>query len=250
MKKLLLMLSMTVLLAGLGLGVTSAYAQEAPQTPPPPGPRWLLGTVVTTESLAEEGQGLIMLETEDGVEVEVTTTAETSYRTWMRPGRDIGFESLKGGDWVAISVDSELVAKLVILISVPQQPIYLRGKVAEVSDGTIIVTDDDGNGFTLSVPWDTSGVEVGQPVRVIIGEPAASVIPCRLPRVNRMLPELRERLKEWRHNWQGNRPEVEESIRVPQELGAGRRFLHRQRNLVTGDGVNLRIGLGRWFAQD
>lgn len=47
----------------------------------------------------------------------------TNYRAWMAPWQEVTFNSLDEGDWIAVCIKDDGVAKVVILLEVPQKPL-------------------------------------------------------------------------------------------------------------------------------
>ncbi len=96
----------------------------------------------------------------------------TNYRAWMAPWQEVTFNSLDEGDWIAVCMKDDGVAKVVILLEVPQKPFYLKldgnvTNVTEVDGQQITVGIGDDKTFTIDLSSsgvDTTGIEVGQSV--------------------------------------------------------------------------------------
>ena len=179
MKKLLLILGVLVALVALASGVTIAYAkgngngngngvqlQERTQL----CDQLLLGTV---KQVNAEAGTITLLPRGESTNVNITVNSDTRYRSWMAPNQEVTFDDLGYGDWIAVCANNN-VARLVVLLQVPQKPFHLRlqGNVTAVN-GNVITGNIKGGGiFTI----DLTGVSgnfigaAGQPIELNIGK--------------------------------------------------------------------------------
>ena len=173
MKKVWLILGVVVAIVVLGIGTTSAFAQDNGNVGTLGGPfceEWLLG-----EIQGEPTGNVINLLPRDGdTPVPITVDEETNYRALMAPWQEITFDSLDDGDWIAVCI-KDGVAKFVILLEVPEKPFYLKleGNVTGVAGQEITVGIGDGETFTIDLSnsgVDTAGIEEGQSVKLTINE--------------------------------------------------------------------------------
>jgi len=179
MKKLVLILGVLVALVALVSGVTIAYAkgngngngngvqlQERTQL----CDQLLLGTV---KQVNAEAGTITLLPRGESTNVNITVNSDTRYRSWMAPNQEVTFDDLGYGDWIAVCANNN-VARLVVLLQVPQKPFHLRlqGNVTAVN-GNVITGNIKGGGiFTI----DLTGVSgnfigaAGQPIELNIGK--------------------------------------------------------------------------------
>jgi hypothetical protein len=198
MKKVWLILGVVVSLVALGVGMTSAYAQDN-------GNGGNLRGVLCDEWLLGEIQGdptgnVINLVPRGGETPEVITVDEdTNYKALMALWQEVTFESLDDGDWVAVCI-MDGVARVVILLEAPQKPFHLKleGNVTGVVGQAITVDIGEDNTFTVDLSnsgADTTGIEEGQSVSLTISE-------CR-PLLGLQLGGVLQRFKQRLENWQG-----------------------------------------------
>jgi hypothetical protein len=91
----------------------------------------------------------------------------------MAPNQSVGFDKLGSGDWIAVCTDNG-VARLVVLLEIPQKPFNLRldGNVTAVNGSVITGSIKGGGTFTI----DLTGVSgnftgaAGQPIELNIGK--------------------------------------------------------------------------------
>jgi hypothetical protein len=91
----------------------------------------------------------------------------------MAPNQEVTFDDLGYGDWIAVCANNN-VARLVVLLQVPQKPFYLRlqGNVTAVNGNVITGNIKGGGTFTI----DLTGVSgnfigaAGQPIELNIGK--------------------------------------------------------------------------------
>ena len=185
MKKTWLIVGVVVAMVALGIGMTSAYAQDN-------GNGGTSGNYFCDEWLLGEVQGdatgnVINLVPEGGdTPVEITVDEDTNYGAWMAPWQEVTFDGLDDGDWIAVCI-KDGVAEVVILLEAPQKPFCLRlvGNVTGVQGQAITVDIGEGKTFTIDLSnsgADTTGIEEGQSVSLTISE-------CR-PLLSRYYPGL------------------------------------------------------------
>jgi len=198
MKKVWLILGVVVSLVALGVGMTSAYAQDNGNSGSLRGvfcDEWLLG-----EIQGDPTGNAINLVPRGGETPEVITVDEdTNYKALMALWQEVTFESLEDGDWVAVCI-KDSVARVVILLEAPQKPFHLMlaGNVTGVAGQTITVDIGEGNTFTVDLSnsgADTTGIEEGQSVSLTISE-------CK-PLLGLQLGGVLQRFKQRIENWQG-----------------------------------------------
>jgi hypothetical protein len=181
MKKILLILGALVVVAVLASGVSIAYAkgngnnngngvqlQERTQ----PCDQLLLGTIMQKTGNATDGT-ITLLPRGGNTTVNIAVNSDTDYRTWLRPKQEVTFDDLGYGDWIAICANNN-VARLVILVQVPEKPFHLKleGNVIAVNGNIISGNISGGGTFTI----DLTGVSgnftgaAGQPIELNIGK--------------------------------------------------------------------------------
>ena len=180
-KKMLLILGVLVAVAVLASGMTIAYAKgngngngngNGVQQRTQLCDELVLGTIMQKTGNATAGT-ITLLPRGGNTTVSITVNSDTSYRTWLRPNQDVTFDSLGYGDWIAVCTNNG-VARLVVLLEIPQKPFYLglEGNVTAVNGNIITGSIKGGGTFTI----DLTGVSgnftgaAGQPVEVNIGK--------------------------------------------------------------------------------
>jgi hypothetical protein len=179
MKKILLILGVLVALAALASGVTIAYAKGSGndngnsvqlQERTQPCDQVLLGTVIQIDKQAGT---ITLLPRGENTNVNITVNSDTRYRSWVAPKQEVTLDSLKNNDWIAVCANNN-VARLVVLLQVPEKPFYLRlqGNVTAVKGNVITGNIKGGGNFTI----DLTGVSgnftgaAGQPIELNIGK--------------------------------------------------------------------------------
>jgi len=173
MKKIWLILGVVVAIVALGMGMTSAFAQDNGNGGTSRSlfcDEWLLGEIQGDPA----GSVINLLPRDGGMLVEIWVDENTSYKAWMAPWQEVTFDSLEDSDWIAVCI-KDGVAKVVTLLEAPQKPFHLTlvGNVTAVTGQQITVGIGEGNTFTLDLSSsgvDTTGIEEGQSVRLTIGE--------------------------------------------------------------------------------
>ena len=180
MKKVWLILGVVVAIVALGMGMTSAFAQDNGNGGSSRSlfcDEWLLGEIQGDPG--DPIDDVINLVPRDGgMLVEIWVDGNTSYKAWMAPWQEVTFDSLEDSDWIAVCLKDDDVAKVVILLEAPQKPFYLKleGNVTAVN-GNVTVLTDHGT-FTIDLSGiDVEGMginlddlEIDQPVTLTIGE--------------------------------------------------------------------------------
>lgn len=172
MKKVFLILIAVLVMVALVGGITPVFATggaNASEQISPLCDEWLMGAVAGKSGNAANGT-ITLASQGGGGNIAISVNSDTKYRAWLNPAESVTFESLAVGDWIAVCIKSDL-AKLVVLLKPPQIPYCLRlaGNVTSVSNGAITVTTGNSSSFTIS-GIDTTGLAVGQPVRLTIGK--------------------------------------------------------------------------------
>jgi len=252
MKKVWLILGVVVAIVALGMGMTSAFAQDNGNGGTSPSlfcDEWLLG-----EIQGDPGDPIDdvinLLPRDGGMLVEIWVDGNTSYKAWIAPWQEVTFDSLEDGDWIAVCL-KDGAAKVVILLEAPQKPFYLKleGNVTGVEGQAITVDIGEENTFTIDLSnsgANTIGIEEGQSVSLTISE-------CR-PLLWRhylglQLGGVVERLRQGFENWQGQG--VLERFRQGFENWQGQGVLEKFRQGFEnwqGQGVleRLRQGFENW----
>jgi len=106
MKKVWLILGVVVALVALGMGITSAYAQNDGNGGTSPSrfcEGWLLGEI---QGDPDPTDNVINLVPRGGdMSVEITVDGDTNYRAWMAPWQEVTLGSLDEGDWIALCIE-------------------------------------------------------------------------------------------------------------------------------------------------
>lgn len=155
-KKMLLILGVLVIVAALASGMTIAYAKgngngNEGQQRTQLCNELLLGTIMQKTGNATAGT-INLLPRGGNTPVNVAVNSDTRYRVWMAPNRGVGFDKLGSGDWVAVCTDNG-VARLVVLLEIPQKPFNLRldGNVTAVNGSVITGSIKGGGNFTIDL---------------------------------------------------------------------------------------------------
>jgi hypothetical protein len=132
----------------------------------------MLGTIMQKTGSATAGT-ITLLPRGGNTTVSVTVNSDTRYRTWLRPNQDVTFDSLGYGDWIAVCTNNG-VARLVVLLEIPQRPFYLglEGNVTAVNGNIITGSIKGGGTFTINltgVSGNFTGA-AGQPIEINIGK--------------------------------------------------------------------------------
>jgi len=181
MKKILLILGVLAAVVVLASGVTIAYAKgngngngngNGVQQRTQLCDQLLLGTIMQKTGNATAGT-INLLPRGGNTTVNITVNSDTRYRSWMAPNQNVSFDTLGYGDWVAVCANNN-VARLVVLLQVPEKPFYLslEGNVTAVNGNVITGNIKGGGTFTLSlngVSGNFTGA-AGQPIELNIGK--------------------------------------------------------------------------------
>ena len=178
-KKILLILGVVLAVAVLAGGISVAYAkgngngnglkqQERTRI----CDQLLLGTIMQKTGNATAGT-ITLLPRDGSTTVNITVNSNTNYRYWLRPKQEVTFGDLGKGKWIAVCANNN-VARLVVLLQVPEKPFYLRleGNVTAVNGNVITGNIKGGGTFTI----DLTGVSgnftgaAGQPIELNIGK--------------------------------------------------------------------------------
>jgi len=178
-KKMLLILGVLAAVVVLASGVTIAYAKgngngngNTVQQRTQLCDQLLLGAIMQKTGNAVAGT-ITLLPRGGNTTVNITVNSDTRYRSWMAPNQDVSFDSLGYGDWVAVCANNN-VARLVVLLQVPEKPFYLRleGNVTAVNGSVITGNIKGGGTFTINltgVSGNFTGA-AGQPIELNIGK--------------------------------------------------------------------------------
>ena len=177
-KKMLLILGVLVAVVALASGMTIAYAKGNGN-----GNGWCSRepSSVTNCCWAQlcrrqgtQRLGQLPCFPEEGTQLSsITVNSDTKYRAWLGPNQDVTFDSLGYGDWIAVCTNNG-VARLVVLLQIPEKPFYLglEGNVTAVNGKVITGNIKGGGTFTI----DLTGVSgnftgaAGQPIELNIGK--------------------------------------------------------------------------------
>jgi len=180
-KKILLILGVMLVVAVLAGGISIAYAKGNDnsngnalhvQVRTRLCDQWILGTIMQRTGNAAAGT-IILLPRGGNTTVNITVNSDTNYRAWLKSNQEVTFSDLGYGDWVAVCANNN-VARLVVLLQVPEKPFYLRleGNVTAVNGNVITGNIKGGGTFTI----DLTGVSgnftgaAGQTIELNIGK--------------------------------------------------------------------------------